>query len=158
MAERHIGSALVTKHGKLVGMFTSTDACRALVQVLREVQEEFGYLPPPAAVRVLLKETKTGAVAGKVDRVANDLNTTSEQLVASLVALGLKVPDRAREKPVFVPHGEEIVWFNRNGRGELWINAKASKFADGKDEDGEDEAEEGEDKPRRSRSRKKDGE
>jgi hypothetical protein len=104
--------------------------------------------PTLAAVRLLLKETKTGAVAGKVDRVANDLNTTSEQLVASLVALGLKVPDRAREKPVFVPHGEEIVWFN----------AKASKFADGKDEDGEDEAEEGEDKPRRSRSRKKDGE
>ena len=42
MAERHIGSALVTKHGKLVGMFTSTDACRALVQVLRE------RYPPPA--------------------------------------------------------------------------------------------------------------
>lgn len=36
MAERHIGSALVTKHGKLVGVFTSTDACRALARVLRE--------------------------------------------------------------------------------------------------------------------------
>lgn len=114
--------------------------------------------PTLAAVRLLLKETKTGAVAGKVDRVANDLNTTSEELVASLVALGLKVPDRAREKPVFVPHGEEIVWFNRNGRGELWINAKASKFADGKDEETEEETDEGDDKPRRSRSRKKDGE
>lgn len=114
--------------------------------------------PTLAAVRLLLKETKTGAVAGKVDRVANDLNTTSEELVASLVALGLKVPDRAREKPVFVPHGEEIVWFNRNGRGELWINAKASKFADGKDEETDEETDEGDDKPRRSRSRKKDGE
>jgi acetoin utilization protein AcuB len=36
MAERHIGSALVTKKGKLVGVFTSTDACRVLAQVLRE--------------------------------------------------------------------------------------------------------------------------
>lgn len=36
MAERHIGSALVTRHGKLVGVFTSTDACRALARVLRE--------------------------------------------------------------------------------------------------------------------------
>ncbi len=114
--------------------------------------------PTLAAVRLLLKETKTGAVAGKVDRVANDLNTTSEQLVATLVALGLKVPDRAREKPVFVTHGEEIVWFNRNGRGELWLNAKASKFADGKDEETDEESDEGDDKPRRSRSRKKDGE
>lgn len=32
MAQRHIGSALVTKDGKLVGIFTSTDACRLLSQ------------------------------------------------------------------------------------------------------------------------------
>ncbi len=36
MAERHIGSAVVTKDGKLVGVFTTTDACRALARVLRE--------------------------------------------------------------------------------------------------------------------------
>jgi acetoin utilization protein AcuB len=36
MAERHIGSALVTHHGRLAGIFTSTDACRALAGVLRE--------------------------------------------------------------------------------------------------------------------------
>ncbi len=41
MAERHVGSALVTKGGKLVGVFTGTDACRALAQVLRE------RFPPP---------------------------------------------------------------------------------------------------------------
>ena len=34
MAERHIGSALVTRAGKLVGIFTTTDACRALARVL----------------------------------------------------------------------------------------------------------------------------
>jgi acetoin utilization protein AcuB len=34
MAEHHIGSAIVTKRDKLVGIFTVTDACRALAQVL----------------------------------------------------------------------------------------------------------------------------
>lgn len=36
MAERHIGAALVTQHGRLAGVFTSTDACRALARFLRE--------------------------------------------------------------------------------------------------------------------------
>jgi acetoin utilization protein AcuB len=34
MAENRIGSAIVTKNDKLVGIFTVTDACRALAQVL----------------------------------------------------------------------------------------------------------------------------
>lgn len=42
MAERHIGSAMVTRSGKLVGVFTTTDACRALARVLRE------RFPPPS--------------------------------------------------------------------------------------------------------------
>jgi CBS domain-containing protein len=36
MAERHIGSAIVTRAGKLVGMFTSVDACRSFGDYLRE--------------------------------------------------------------------------------------------------------------------------
>jgi CBS domain-containing protein len=36
MAARHLGSALVTRSEKLVGIFTATDACRALARVLRE--------------------------------------------------------------------------------------------------------------------------
>ena len=42
MAERHIGSALVTRGGKLVGIFTTTDACRALARVLRDQHPEPG--------------------------------------------------------------------------------------------------------------------
>jgi len=34
MAENHIGSAIVTKNDKLVGIFTVTDACRALAEIL----------------------------------------------------------------------------------------------------------------------------
>jgi acetoin utilization protein AcuB len=42
MAGRHVGSALVTRGGKLVGIFTTTDACRALARVLREQHPHAG--------------------------------------------------------------------------------------------------------------------
>jgi acetoin utilization protein AcuB len=35
LAKRHIGSALVTREGRLVGIFTLTDACRMLCAHLR---------------------------------------------------------------------------------------------------------------------------
>ena len=37
MATHHLGSALVTKHGRLAGIFTSTDACRAYCEHLRRI-------------------------------------------------------------------------------------------------------------------------
>jgi len=42
MADRHVGSALVTRGGKLVGIFTTTDACRALARVLRDQHPDPG--------------------------------------------------------------------------------------------------------------------
>lgn len=36
MAEKKIGSALVTKGGRLAGVFTVTDACRCLARMLRD--------------------------------------------------------------------------------------------------------------------------
>jgi acetoin utilization protein AcuB len=36
MAENHLGSALVTRKGKLAGVFTVTDACRVFAEFLRE--------------------------------------------------------------------------------------------------------------------------
>jgi hypothetical protein len=81
------------------------------------------------AVRLLLQETKTGSFAGKVIRVAADLGKSPDDLTAALVEVGLKMPEKPREKPVFVEHGGEIFWLNRNAKGELWVNAKASKFA-----------------------------
>lgn len=48
MAEQRLGSALVTRRGKLVGVFTVTDACRVLTAWLRA---RFGGTPedPDAA-------------------------------------------------------------------------------------------------------------
>jgi CBS domain-containing protein len=36
MAEHHIGCAAVTRHGKLAGMFTTSDACKAFAEHLRD--------------------------------------------------------------------------------------------------------------------------
>lgn len=115
-----------------------------------------------AAVRPLLKQTKTGAVASKLERVAEAYGKSPDELVAALVAAGLAVPEKPREKPVFVEHGGEIFWLNRNAKGELWLNAKASKFADAagsSDESSGGESEGGdagaEKKPRRPRGRRK---
>ncbi len=35
MAARHVGSVIVTRKGRLAGIFTTTDACRALAELLR---------------------------------------------------------------------------------------------------------------------------
>ena len=40
MAQNRIGSAIVTKHGKLVGIFTVTDACRALAEIVGDHDQE----------------------------------------------------------------------------------------------------------------------
>jgi hypothetical protein len=113
-----------------------------------------------AGVRLLLKPTRTGGAAAKIENLAADLSQEVATLQSALVAAGLSVPEKAREKPVFVEHAGEIFWFNRNAKGELWVNAKASKYADqdSSPEDGDDE-EGGEDdaekKPRRPRPKKK---
>ena len=99
-----------------------------------------------AAVRLLLKETKTGAVAGKAERLAEELGKSPDEFVATLLGAGLKVPEKAREKPVFVEHAGEIFWLNKNAKDELWLNAKVSKYAE-KDGDGKKPARRGKKKP-----------
>jgi hypothetical protein len=89
-----------------------------------------------AAVRLLLKETKTGAVAATVERLAGELGKPVEELLGALTSSGLRIPEKTREKPVFVEHAGEIFWLNLNGKGELWLNAKESKYAEGKDDSG----------------------
>ena len=42
MAERHIGSVLVTRDSKLAGLFTATDACRTFAEHLRRQYRPLG--------------------------------------------------------------------------------------------------------------------
>jgi hypothetical protein len=88
-----------------------------------------------AAVRLLLKETKTGSVAAPVERLAGELGRSTEELLGALTSSGLRIPEKSREKPVFAEHAGEIFWLNLNGKGQLWLNAKASKYSgDGSDD------------------------
>ncbi len=85
---------------------------------------------PLAAVRLLLRETKRGGIAEELGRLAEQLGRNTDDLLAALTGAGLQVPEKPREKPVFVEHAGEILWLNRNAKGELWLNAKASKLAE----------------------------
>jgi hypothetical protein len=86
---------------------------------------------PLAAVRLLLTPTKTGGFSGEVGRLAETLGKGRDEFLATLTGAGLKLPEKPREKPVFVEHGAEILWLNKSADDEIWLNAKASKFADG---------------------------
>jgi hypothetical protein len=96
-----------------------------------------------AAVRLLLKETKAGSAAEKVDRLAGELGRAPEEFIATLVNAGLRVPERPREKPLFVEHAGEVLWLNKNAKGELWLNVKFPKSAQ-KETDSEEVDEGGE--------------
>lgn len=96
-------------------------------------------------LRSTLKATRTGASAAELGKLAESAGQAVDDLTAALVAAGLKVPEKAREKPVFVELNGEIYWLNKNAKDQLWLNAKASKFTD------DDKA----DKPKRTRGRKK---
>ena len=88
---------------------------------------------PLAAVRLLLKETRRGGVAAEIGRLADQLGKSPGELLAALADAGLTAPEKPREKPVFAAHAGEIFWLNRNARGQLWLNAKATKFTQEKD-------------------------
>ena len=96
-------------------------------------------------LRASLKAARNGTSAAEVDQLAESTGQSTDDLIAALVAAGLKVPEKAREKPIFVELNGEIYWLNKNAKGQLWLNAKASKFKAG---DGDEK------KPKRTRSRK----
>lgn len=125
--------------------------------------------PPPASLplagmRLLLKEFRAGTFAGELCYLAEQISRSPEDVLGILVAAGLKAPEKPRERAVYVEHAGEVFWLNRNAKGELWLNAKASKFSR-KDEDDDagdedDESTEGEagaeeKKVRRPRTRRK---
>ena len=77
---------------------------------------------------------RTGSLAGKVGTAWPRRSPKAPRnFLATLTAQGLKVPEKPKEKPAFVEDGTDIFWLNRNAKGELWLNVKASKFAVGED-------------------------
>jgi len=81
-----------------------------------------------AAVRLLLQPKKRGeGVSALVVDVAQQLGQTPDRLIEALAAAGVNEPADADAKPTFGENAGEIFWLNRNAKGELWLNAKASK-------------------------------
>lgn len=112
-----------------------------------------------SGARLLLRETRTGAFAAEISGLAGQLSLPVDTCLMQLSSLGLRVPEKPREKPVFVEHNGEVFWLNRNAKGELWLNAKTSKYSRKEESEiGDDsEVEESPDKkPKRvSRGRRK---
>ena len=110
-----------------------------------------------AVVRPSLKPAKTG-VSAKVEAIAEERGSALDELVKHLVAAGLKLPGKPREKAVYVEFGGEAYWLARNSKGELWLNAKPAQGeakTEGDEGEGAGEAKGGEKKPGRSRGRRK---
>jgi len=82
-----------------------------------------------AQLRPLLKETRTGTLAGEVGKLAEAIGQDSAALLASLVSLGVATPEKPREKPATVDFGGEPVWLSKNAKDELWFNAKPAREA-----------------------------
>lgn len=88
-------------------------------------------LPPEnilTAVRLLMQPKKRGeGVTAPLPEVAEKLEKSAEQVLALLATAGLHLPESPKAKPTFAEHGGEIYWLNVNAKGQVWLNAKASK-------------------------------
>jgi hypothetical protein len=92
--------------------------------------EPVSSVPPLIAqLRPLLKETRTGTLAGEIGKLAEGIGQEREALIAGLEGLGLTLPEKAREKPATVDFGGEPVWLSKNAKGELYFNAKPFREA-----------------------------
>jgi len=110
----------------------STEAAPEVTEVKQDIIEERApakeQAPVLSALRLLLKVTKTGTFSAETGRLASSLSKDKEELMSALRDAGLKLPDKVKDKPIFVEHAGEIFWVNKNAKGEYWLNAKATKF------------------------------
>ena len=94
-------------------------------------------LPPEntlTAMRLMMEPKKRGeGVTALVKTLAEKLEKSDEQLLALLASAGLHLPESPKAKPTFAEHGGEIYWLNANAKGQVSLNAKASKKAEGEE-------------------------
>lgn len=79
-----------------------------------------------AILRPLLKETRTGVLAGEVGALAVAAGRSAEDLLNALVGLGLRIPEKARERAATIEVAGESVSLTRNAKDEVWLNVKAA--------------------------------
>ncbi|MGH7996010.1 MAG: hypothetical protein ACREFX_06630 [Opitutaceae bacterium] len=94
-----------------------------------------------AAVRPLLKESRSGGLIGEICTLAESLGRNPERMLQVLSGFGLRIPEKPREKAVEVERTGSLYWLTRNAKDEIWLNAREA----GAVEDGAER------KPRRAR-------
>jgi hypothetical protein len=79
-----------------------------------------------AILRPSLKETRSGSLAAEVGALAGTAGKTSEDLLNALVGLGLRIPEKAREKAATIEVAGETISLTRNAKDEIWLNVKSA--------------------------------
>ncbi len=86
-----------------------------------------------AAVRPLLKEGRSGALTAEICTLGESLDRNPEKMLQALSGLGLRIPDKPREKAVEIERAGLTYWLSRNAKDEIWLNMREAG-AEGADE------------------------
>ena len=119
-----------------------------------------------SSARPHLTTVRKGTFSQETGAVASKLEQPSEDFLNALVAAGLMVPEKPRQKPVIVDQGGQSFWLTRNTKDQILLNAKAAEKPEGEAESASEEPVESptkeepapdakEKKTRRPRTRKK---
>lgn len=74
-----------------------------------------------------LKSARKGTSSLETGALAEKLSQPVDGLLSALVAAGLKVPEKPRQKPVYADRGGESFWLTRNTKDQVLLNAKAGE-------------------------------
>lgn len=88
-----------------------------------------------SVARPYLTTVRKGTASQEIEGVAEKLAKPVEEILVALVAAGLEVPDKPRQKPVDVEQGEEIFWLSLNAKKQVLLNAKATEKSEAKPEE-----------------------
>jgi len=80
-------------------------------------------------LRPLLKAARNGASAD-LEQLAEATEKSVDDLVAALVATGLHVPEKPRQKTITIDQAGESFWLSRNTKDQVLLNAKPAEPAE----------------------------
>jgi hypothetical protein len=65
--------------------------------------------------------------SGSATFLARALRRSEAEITAAFTSLGLILPPKPNDKPIFVEFGNEVWWLNQDSRGGVWINGRDKK-------------------------------
>ncbi len=79
------------------------------------------------SARPHLTKVRKSTASQETGVVAAELGQSVDDFLTALVATGLKVPEKPRQKPVMVEQGGESFWLTRNTKDQVVLNAKVAE-------------------------------